>query len=109
MKISAALFLAVTLSLSGLACDPEYPLRFICEPGGDGCPHRSECPEVPLGPDSCGDLPGLFGHAAIPMTAGRPVGCQALLPYGNPAYGNTQQSCVCNTSIGPAATWWCPV
>ncbi len=107
MKLSAALFVAVTLFLSGLACDSEYPLRFICEPGGDGCPHRSQCPEVPLGADSCGDLPGLFGHPAIPATVGRPVGCQALLPYGNPAYGNTQQPCTCDDNGGPAPGWTC--
>jgi len=99
MKISLLLGVAVALLLPTVACGPKtYPIRFVCgASGGTDCPPGSECPALPLGADTCGDLPGLFGHQPIRVTYGRPVGCEVGLPYGNPYYSDTQQGCTCST------------
>jgi hypothetical protein len=71
-------------------------VSFQCNPSGtDVCPADRACPEVSLGADGCEDLPSLFGHPSIPVDVGRPVGCIARLPYGNPYFGNAQQTCDC--------------
>ena len=77
-----------------LACDSAktYPIAFVCEPdGGSDCPSGDPCPALPLGSDTCGDLPGLFGHPTTPVTTGRPIGCTVGLPYGNPYYADEQE------------------
>ena len=114
MKTRLVLAVAALSLLPWLACDSTktYPVKFLCEPGGSACPEGTECPELPLGADTCGDLPGLFGHPATPVTKGRPVGCTVWLSYGNPYYGDTQQDCTCTANISSpsssSATWVCP-
>ena len=101
-------FAAVALLLSSFACGGEktYSLRFVCEStdGGTYCPPGNECPIVPEASSSCGDLPGVLGHPPIPIVMARPVGCQARLPYGNPAYGGSQVTCTCTSS-----SWFCGI
>jgi hypothetical protein len=96
-----------------LACDSHsgYSLMFVCSSdAGVECPHDQECPTLPLGPNSCGDLPGVLGHEPIPATAGRPLGCRARLPYGNPHYGDGQVICTCQTFTPPRSpSWSCPI
>jgi hypothetical protein len=83
--------------------DGIYTLTFTCGPGaGAECPAGHPCPEVPLSSTSCGDLPAIAGrpgftpdHEAIPQSTGRPVGCNAALPYENPYYAGEQQTCAC--------------
>jgi hypothetical protein len=114
MKIRLVLAVALIVLFPLSACDSEkaYPLKFICDPnGGPACPPGSECPELPLGADTCGDLPGLFGHPSTPVTTGRPVGCTVYLPYGNPYYSNSQQDCTCTTGVSTSSSapaWACP-
>jgi hypothetical protein len=73
-----------------------YPLSFTCDSSaGTSCPANQPCPEVPLSATSCGDIPGVLGHQSIPQTVGRPVGCVARLPYGNPYYLDAQVLCTC--------------
>jgi hypothetical protein len=114
MKRIPILLALIVLSPS-LACDStkSYPLKFMCEPGGDACPTGTECPALPLGGDTCGELPGLFGHPVTPVTEGRPVGCTVFLPYGNPYYGDSQQACTCTAAVSspssPGPRWLCPV
>jgi hypothetical protein len=116
MKIRLALGATIVLLLPSLACDSEktYPVTFVCEPtAGPACPPGTECPALPLGADTCGDLPGLFGHPPTPVTTGRPVGCTVGLSYGNPYYAGSQQTCTCSTTVSspssPAPQWACPI
>jgi len=116
MRIRLALGATVILIQTSLACDapPTYPVSFTCDStGSTACPAGAECPALPLGADTCGDLPGLFGHPATPVTAGRPVGCLVSLSYGNPYYGGSQQTCNCSTlelpPSQPAPQWICPI
>lgn len=112
MKRRLVLGAAVILLSMSPACESEkpYPVRFICESnGGTECPPGSECPELPLGLDTRGDLPGLFGHPSTPVTKGRPVGCTVGLSYGNPYYSDTQQSCTCRATHSSVARWECPI
>ncbi len=96
------------LLLSFAACG--YDLAFRCVPGGPDCPADTACPGVPLGSGGCEDLPALFDNDPIPANVGRPVGCQALLPYGNPYYGDSQQDCTCVAADGKVPTHWeCPI
>ena len=111
------------LSLLLAACvEPTYPLSFRCTQGSAACPADRTCPTLPLGASACNDVPGLFEHAPIHLDAGRPPGCVVALPYGNPYYGNSQQSCVCTQyslpDAGPDAgfipppsppMWECPL
>jgi len=53
-----------------------------------------------------GDIPGVLGHPSIPQTSAHPVGCQALLPFGNPYYLDMQVQCVC-MAIGGTTSWQC--
>lgn len=116
MKHRLALSVAIVALLSSLACDSSktYPVTFFCDPnGGAACPPGTSCPALTLGTDTCGDLPGLFGHPTTPVKMGRPVGCVVGLSYGNPYYGDTQQKCICSTQPSstppPAPRWLCPV
>jgi len=115
METRLVLAAALVLALVSPACDStkSYPLDFVCEtPGSAACPVGTVCPALPLGPDTCGDLPGLFGHPPTIVTKGRPVGCRVNLPYGNPYYGDSQQSCTCESQIGSASAapaWLCPI
>jgi hypothetical protein len=102
----------VLLSLLTMAgCETSYPVSFKCtDQGGEACPVLETCPEVPLGTDACGDLPGLFGHDPTPVKVGRPVGCSVGLSYGNPYYGDDQQVCVCGrTGANGMSSWQCGV
>ncbi len=115
MKIRLVVGAAIIFLLPSLACDSakSYPVSFVCDStGGTACPPGTECPEVPLGTDNCGDLPGMFGHPATTVTKGRPVGCIVRLPYGNPNFGGSQQTCTCMTLAAPPAPpstqWMCP-
>jgi hypothetical protein len=116
MKIRLAWGVAVILLGSPLACDSSktYPVSFVCDSsGGPDCPAGAECPALPLGADACGELPGLFGHPATPVTTGRPIGCRVALSYGNPYYGDSQQTCTCSTlgstTSPPTPQWTCPI
>jgi len=106
MKTRIAFAAAVTLLLSSFACgEKTYSLKFVCEStGGAQCPPGDECPVVPEGSSACGDLPGVLGHAPIPIEMARPVGCQSWLPYGNPYYGDSQVTCTCTSS-----SWLCGI
>jgi hypothetical protein len=116
MKLHPTIWAAISFLLPSLACDSSpktYPVSFVCDTtGGTTCPPGAECPTLPLGADTCGDLPGMFGHPATPETVGRPVGCIVRLSYGNPNFGNSQQSCTCITLTMPtsstATQWICP-
>jgi len=83
-----------------------YPLSFVCTGAGASCPAGQACPEVPRSDTSCGDIPGVLGHPSIPQTSAHPVGCQALLPFGNPYYLDMQVQCVC-MAIGGTTGWQC--
>jgi hypothetical protein len=115
MKIGYVLAAVIVSVLPGVACDSSntYPVRFVCEPGGEACPRGSECPELPLSADTCGDLPGLFGHPPTSVTKGRPIGCMVSLSYGNPYYADTQQECTCDARVSSnpsdGAAWACPI
>jgi hypothetical protein len=115
MKIRLVLGAAIILLLPSPACDSKktYPVRFVCEPGGSACPPGTECPALPLGGDTCGDLPGMFGHPSTPVTVGRPVGCTVWLSYGNPYYADSQQECTCSATVEshtPSTPQWsCPI
>jgi len=117
MKVRFSLGAAIFCLLAMPACDDStktYPVKFVCEStGGTTCPAGSECPALPLGADTCGDLPGLFDHPSTPVTKGRPIGCTVWLSYGNPYYGDSQQVCTC-TILNPSASsstpkWSCPI
>jgi hypothetical protein len=89
-----------------------YAVTFVCETStGSDCPTGQPCPEVPPSNTSCGDLPGLFGHPATPETTSRPIGWMVALPYGNPYYSDSQQTCICmpNPAVNGAASWVCPL
>jgi hypothetical protein len=113
MKIRLFFGAAIVFFLPCFACESgkTYPVTFVCEPtGGLTCPPEGECPALPLGSDTCGDLPGLFGHPPTSVTVGRPVGCEVGLSYGNPYYGDSQQTCTCTMdSSSPTPKWECPV
>jgi hypothetical protein len=90
------------------ACDSSYPMSFVCaSDAGPECPPEQACPELPLGPNTCGDLPGVLGHDPIPAKVGRPPGCRARMPYGNPHYGGHQVICDCRDVGSPS--WRCPI
>ena len=110
MRTRIAVAVAVVLLMPSLACDPSYSLSFTCEPdGGAECP-PGPCPVVPEGTDACGDVPSVLGHPAIPIDMARPLGCIAWLPFGNPYYGNSQQTCSCSMFGGTtSATWLCGI
>jgi len=115
MKIRLVLGVAIMFLHPTLACDSSetYSVRFVCgSTGGTACPPGTECPELPLGSDSCGDLPGLLGNPATRVMTGRPLGCSVGLAYADPS-GNNQQTCTCSTlgsSTSPStAQWLCPI
>jgi hypothetical protein len=94
----------------GSANDVSYPVTFRCEAdGGADCPSGQPCPEVPLSSSSCGDLPGVLGHAPTPQTVGRPIGCVVGLSYGNPYYSNTQVECWCTAISNDIVSWQCAI
>src|SRR5262249_2921676 len=100
----------VVLALTTFVAGCGYDLSFRCKPGGPDCPVDTACPAVPLGSGGCEDLPALFDNDSIPADLGRPVGCQALLPYGNPYYGATHQAWPCVAADGAQPTHWsCPI
>jgi hypothetical protein len=116
MKVRLVLGAVIIFLYPSLACDSPrtYPVTFVCDSTADSaCPPGAECPTLPLGTDSCGDLPGLFGHPATPVAIGRPVGCTVRLSYGNPYYGDSQQTCTCSTlgtsTSPPTPQWLCPI
>jgi len=89
-----------------------YPMTFTCEAdAGASCPEGQPCPEVPSSATSCGNLPAVLGHPAIPEATSRPLGCTAGLPFGNPYYNDVQQTCTCMPTIGSpgTASWLCPL
>ena len=94
-----------------------HDVSFWCvDPGYSSCPLNEVCPELALGSGGCEELPGLFGHAPIPVTVGRPVGCMVRLPYDNPYFGD-QQACRCEANFPVPGTdstvtqarWICPL
>ena len=89
-----------------------YPMTVTCEAdAGASCPEGQPCPEVPSSATSCGNLPAVLGHPAIPEATSRPLGCTAGLPFGNPYYNDVQQTCTCMPTIGSpgTASWLCPL
>jgi hypothetical protein len=95
------------------ACSSEntYDETFTCTTAGTaGCPASQPCPTVPLGSGGCEDLPGLFEHPPTKVDVGRPEGCRVGLSYGNPYYGDSQQTCTCS-KVQPTSkpTWVCPI
>jgi len=104
------------VSIGMAACGNSYELTFRCNPGGELCPVGQVCPQLPLGSGGCEDLPSLFGHPAIPVNAGRPIGCVAELPFENPYFPGDQQPCFCQSTLVPGdasvvetAGWECPL
>jgi hypothetical protein len=114
MRIRLFFAAATVLLLTCFACDSKttYPVTFTCgSTGGPSCPPGSECPALPLGPDTCGDLPG---DPPTSVSVGRPLGCVVGLSYGNPFYGDSQQTCECTAEPGsPTGSttpqWECPI
>lgn len=106
----------LVLVLALVACNddeppasPTYEVWFRCGPdGGAPCPAEQPCPTTPLGAGGCEDLPGLFDHPATPVEAGRPPGCTVGLAYGNPYYGDVQQTCTCE-ALDTGVSWICPL
>lgn|SRR5262249_15056608 len=93
-------------------------LVYRCLDAGPACPNSQPSPTLLLDDTACGDLPPLFNHDPIRLDAGRPPGCMARLPYGNPFYAYTQQTCICTSAptnvVGapdapPAPEWQCPL
>jgi hypothetical protein len=114
MMSRRASFMIAVLGCTLAGCGQIYATRFICaSSGGASCPEGQTCPTVALGAGGCEDLPALFGHAQIHLDAGRVVGCVAWLPYGNPYYGDAQQTCMCEERVVGTSTenaaWLCPV
>lgn len=104
---------AAVAVLAIASCGPRtYELSFVCDGQvGPSCPQAQTCPEIPLGSGGCEDLPGLFGHSTTRVEKGRPIGCVVRLTYGNPYYGDSQQSCTCE-KFDPMASspeWLCPL
>jgi hypothetical protein len=96
------------------ACATGFATTFTCtSAGGATCPTGHTCPTLPLGTGGCEDLPALFGQPSTPVDAGRPIGCEVGLPFGNPYYACTQQTCTCRQlPAGDAAvtsSWVCPL
>lgn len=114
---SRALTLLMSIGMAGCTYlfEPSYDMTFRCgERGGSDCPLDKTCPELPLGAGGCDDIPSLFEQPAIPATVGRPVGCVARLPYGNPYYDYNQQFCICGGLVTPddgghKDRWTCPL
>lgn len=95
-----------------VACgDKTYDVTFTCtEGGGAACTKGQTCPTVPLGSGGCEDLPGMFGHPDTKVDVGRPLGCEVGLSYGNPYYGDDQQTCNCQINMpGAKPSWTCPI
>lgn len=106
MKTPTLLFALATL-VTQVGCG--FPITFTCAANEPACPAAQPCPQVPLGSGGCETLPGLFGQPTTPVDAGRPVGCDVGLPYGNPNYGGLQQHCRCADVAGTSAQWQCPI
>ena len=109
-----ASLVALIVALLVLACGEDkktYDVTFTCgTPGTPECPAGATCAPIPLGsPDGCDDLPGLFGNPPTKVEQGRPVGCRVGLSYGNPYYGDEQQTCNCSKLGRPRASWECPI
>jgi hypothetical protein len=91
-----------------------YPITYACSVFDvPGCPAQQPCPSISLGAGGCEDLPGRFGDAPIKVETGRPAGCIVGLPYGNPYYGDIQQTCICAQATSSTAqpnplAWSCP-
>ena len=112
MTTRLALVAAIAFLLPAFACDSAktYPVTFVCEPtAGAECPPGEACPALPFGSDTCGDLPGLFGHPTTTVTTGRPLGCRVGLSYGNPYYGDSQVTCTCASISSQTPAWQCPI
>jgi hypothetical protein len=104
MRGSVLVFLLVA------GCGPGYELEFTCgDRQGPDCPDvDKECPTLPLGSGGCEDVPSLFGHPVIHVDVGRPKGCVAHLPYGNPYYSDTQEDCYCQPQgYDKQLAWMC--
>src|SRR5215831_12854423 len=88
-----------------------YQWTFRCEPDGPDCPKGQACPTLPLGSGGCEDFGPMLDHDAIKVDAGRPPGCLAGLPYGNPFWDNAQVTCICVSfnDPEPGAAWSCPL
>src|SRR5512143_3645643 len=88
---------ALVVALGACLASPVYDLSFQCTSSGspDTCPSGETCPTVPLGAGGCEDIPPLLTNAPIPLDAGRPEGCEAALPYGNPNFPSSQVVCLC--------------
>jgi hypothetical protein len=101
------------LLLAGLtigACGDDYQLRYTCDQVDGGmCLTAQGCPALPLGTENtCGDLPGFFGHEPITVDVARPEGCGAFLPYENPFYPGSPQTCFCSKDFSSTVSWRCP-
>jgi hypothetical protein len=102
------------LTFFGVACSSEktYDVTFTCtQSGGAACVKGQTCPTMALDAGGCEDLPGLFDHPPTKVDAGRPVGCEVGLSYGNPFYGDSQQTCFCQQPITDAGvpSWSCGI
>lgn len=113
--VALALVVAVFLSLT-VGCEEKktYPVTFRCDT--DECRRgqvdTQSCPTVPLDAGGCEELPGMFGNPATPVQSGRPEGCVVGLSYGNPYYGDDQQTCSCSNHSGVDGgrpQWSCPI
>jgi hypothetical protein len=104
---------AITIFVAACSSEKTYDTTFTCtEASGAACSKGQTCPVVPLDAGGCEDLPGLFGHPATKVEVGRPVGCDVGLSYGNPYYGDSQQTCHCqqtSTDAGAKPNWVCGI
>jgi hypothetical protein len=107
-----ALGAALTFSVAACSSEKTYDVTFKCtESGGSACVKDQTCPTMPLDGGGCEDLPGLFDHPPTKVDSGRPVGCEVGLSYGNPFYGDSQQTCSCQKLDADAGkpSWSCPI
>ncbi len=106
-----AMLILGALVVAACSGDPSYELSYRCQADAGVCPAVGRvCPTVPLASDGCDDIPSVLGHDGIPADAGRPLGCIAALPFGNPSYGNSQVDCVCaKLGTNDPPHWLCPI
>jgi hypothetical protein len=92
-------------------CDgpTDTPPSFQCSSRSPTCP-AGPCPSLPLGSGGCEDVGSLFGYPKVSVDAGRPAGCVVLLPYDNPFYCGSPQTCTCDELLPDAGlNWICPL
>lgn len=113
MRILALFAVVVALSAFALlvACGQTTtvegePTYRCTSPREGGCSTTCE----PVATDAgCTGVPGLFGHPSKPTDAGRALGCEISLPYENPYYPGSPQTCTCDSHLDAAPAWVCPI